>query len=334
MAAASSRLEAQHPVLDDRAHAAADIQLTAAAMRCEREKLLDASADGGNQSFTGILGEANYDEARERRLELGQLSQWDLRAAGERPGDDAIENRCLLAQQLDSPDQVRLGRRMHATQLLEQAVAHATAREAVISVGRVIPPVESASTAVGRRLLARQAEEWPNQQAIARRHRQQRPTPRRGGKPVKHRLGLVRCGVAACDMRAECERERARLAVANVACPGLQVSAPRRRRRTVNMQLDLDPRTEHRHVALVRVGVPPTQAVVDVQHAQSAAPADLPQDVKQAHGVAPARHEDEIMRVRTEEPSGADPLEDACDKLAHRSSLLCARDAVKPPGAL
>jgi len=38
------------------------------------------------------------------------------------------------------------------------------------------------------------------------------------------------------------------------------------------------------------------------------------------------------MRVPVEEPGGADAPEDAFDKLAHRSSLLRARGAVKPPG--
>ena len=91
-------------------------------------------------------------------------------------------------------------------------------------VGRVLAPGQPARLAVRGGLLARRAEQRPDQPAVARGHAQQRAPAGRGGEPVEHGLHLVGRGVAGGDVA---RREPRGLGVAGVARPGLDVAGRR-----------------------------------------------------------------------------------------------------------
>ena len=93
--------EAQDAVLDDRAHAAADVQRARAAGGAQREQLRDARAHAWDRNAGRVLGEADHDEPRERRGQRREVRERDPRAAGERDADDLVEDLGFGAQDLD-----------------------------------------------------------------------------------------------------------------------------------------------------------------------------------------------------------------------------------------
>ena len=152
------------------------------------------------------------------------------------------------------------------------------ARRRRLVVGRVVAPGQAPLLAVGGRLGPGEAEQRPDQPAVARPHPEQGAAARRGGEPVEDRLDLVVGGVAGGDQAPRAlEREprppprSGRRAPRPGGCPG-----PSGRRGLLDLELDPEPLAERRAVALVRVGVV-AQAVVDVQRgdrlgARAAAP--------------------------------------------------------------
>ena len=226
--------EAQHAVLDDRAHPAADVERPASR---RRRPSASSSRDARTHSGHGRRRPRprRGGSRRAARAPRGSAPRC-ASAIRERP---ASATSTTSSRTADSARRISIvrgdvlgGRGMHRRERGQHLVADAPAREAAALVGAVLAPRQAPRDAVRGGLLARHSQQRAHEPPLARRDPAQRAPPGRGGEAVEHRLDLVRGRVAGRDQRAAGERGRAR--VAQVASPGLEVSAVRRRRRTLD----------------------------------------------------------------------------------------------------
>ena len=228
-AAGRRGLDAQHPALDDRAGAVAEVERAVA----EREDVAQARGGARAQPAGGVLGEPPQDEPRQRGRQ---------RARGARP---------------------RSGRGRRARSRRPRRARRPPRAAAPPSARRCAPPPDAARAARargrhargcartrGRRWIRPRATRSPraaqcaavsarvtpqqraHEQPVALGHAEQRAAARRRGEPVEDGLGLVGRGVARRQPSAERRRHARAGAQPHVARPRLEVAgvlgAPRR----------------------------------------------------------------------------------------------------------
>ncbi len=210
---------------------------------------------------------------------------------------------------------------MDAAQRLEQTMADAGAREALVGVALIVGEVQRPLLAVGRRLLACHAQQRADEPSFGGRHPQQGAAARRCGQPVEDRLHLIGGGVPRRDQGVMPPRQAVSLAVADLPGPGLQVASPLLPRRGLirlaapasgldQRELDSQPLAEAPAAPGIGRGGG-AQPVVDVEGHHRRRPEQPDGHVQQAGRVAPAGdHRDErpVASEQAAAPNGVADL--------------------------
>ena len=189
--------------------------------------LVGAPRHAGRQPAGRVVGQPLHDQPRQRRPELAQPSRATPGRRRPATSSTSASSTAASSRRISaSASTLSSARRMDVAQRRHQLGPDPVARvasEALLSSSRQVSP---RALAVGGRLLARELEQRPHQQPLARAHAEQRPAAGRGRKPVEDRLDLVGGGVPGGDVGAARASASSRgRAVALVARPGLQVPA-------------------------------------------------------------------------------------------------------------